>query len=92
MREGGSRGADLQTKVAEQSEAVTATLQTGLEVLQRAHALNPLKLSTLESLKIAYEFVKQPDQVKTTEDKIKALRVRYPDLPKTTSHGGAGDR
>ena len=91
MREGGSRGADLQRKVAEQSEDVTAALTTGLEVLQRAHALNPLKLSTLEALEIAYEFVKQPDERKRTEDKIKALRVRYPDLPKATGHGGASD-
>lgn len=50
--------------------------------MQRAHALNPLKLNTMESLMIAYEFVKKPEQVKAIEQKIRALREKYPDLPK----------
>jgi hypothetical protein len=37
----------------------------------------------MESLMIAYEFVKKPtEQVKAIEQKIRALREKYPDLPK----------
>ena len=53
-----------------------------LQMLQRAHALNPLKLNTMESLVIAYEFIKKPEQVKAIKQKIRALREKYPDLPK----------
>ena len=81
MVRGTSNGVS-QDEVAAKTEEVTSSLAAGLEILQRAHALNPLKLNTLESLKIAYEFVKQPKRVKETEGKIKALRVRYPNLPK----------
>jgi hypothetical protein len=67
--------------VADMSRDVTASLTRGLKVLTRAHALNPLKLNTLESLLIAYDFVKKPELVAATEEKIKSLHERYPDLP-----------
>jgi hypothetical protein len=87
MAHGSSDGVS-QHETAAKREEITSDLTAGLEMLQRAHALNPLKLNTLESLKIAYEFVKQPDQVKATEDKIKALRLRYPNLPNTPEEVG----
>ena len=40
---------------------------------QRAHALNPSKASTLESLLIAYKFLKQSTQASQVERQLEAL-------------------
>ena len=80
VQKSGGGATEQQEQLAKQSEAATEALGLGLEMLQRAHALNPLKLNTLESLKIAYEFVKQPIHAKETKGKIDALRHKYPHL------------
>ena len=69
-----------QQQLSELRQAATAALGAGIEVLQRARALNPLNLNTLQALAIAYEFVKQPSQAWEIEEQIKALRRRYPNL------------